>query len=135
VTPAAFAALPIVGLTAISPSNYSAIVFASADVGTLGSLTKSDIDAINTRTKAIHDFFDAGGGLLYLSGVNEIATYYNSVPVPPTAVAVSKPFIITSIGLASPFKLIEGPDIGGDGPSDDNCCATHILVHPVRPAH
>jgi len=117
VTPTAFSAAGF----SLSTSSYSAIAFASAASCGGCDLSPADITAINTRTSAIQAFFNAGGGLFYNAGANDRATYYASVPIPASAVAVSAPFTLTTVGKAAPFSLIEGVGSG----SDDNCCATH----------
>ena len=51
---------------------------------------------------------------MYLAGASNRATYYNSIPVPATATAVSPPFTITAAGTT--LGLIA---------ADANCCPTH----------
>jgi hypothetical protein len=110
---AAFAALPI------NVSTYSAIVFASdftcggCDLND-GTGVTPDSDAINARAADLAVFFNAGGGLVYMSGANNRGVYYQSVPVPLAAAAVSSPFTLTAEGIAI-----------GLTNSDANCCATH----------
>jgi hypothetical protein len=105
----------------ISTDLYSAIVVASdstcggCDLN-MGSM--SDSDGINARTADIHAFFNAGGGVLALSGAAHAygpdGTYYSFLPIPVGGTAVSPPFTLTSSGTAMGLT------------SDDvNCCPTH----------
>ncbi len=107
-TSAAFAA------AVLTPSNFSAIVIASDSSCGGCDLTLADLTAINARTADITSFFNAGGGLVYLAGAEERATYYASVPIPAAAVAVASPFTLTAAGI--------GLGLNADNP---NCCATH----------
>jgi hypothetical protein len=105
---AAFATTPI------NVATYSAVVIASdSTCGGCDNNTAS-ITAINARTADLQAFFSAGGGLLYLAGAGNRATYYNSVPIPAAAAAVSPPFTVTPAGAAL-----------GITTADANCCATH----------
>jgi len=110
---AAFAAEPLL------VSVYSAIVIASditcggCDLNEFGSTP--DSDAINARAADIASFFNAGGGLAYMSGASNRDVYYGSIPVGATAAAVTAPFTLTGDGLA----------IGLLDPADTNCCPTH----------
>lgn len=105
---AAFATMPI------TVALYSAVVIASdSSCGGCDNSTAS-ITAINARTSDIQAFFTAGGGLMYLAGASNRATYYNSIPIPATATAVSAPFTITPAGTT--LGLVA---------ADANCCATH----------
>jgi hypothetical protein len=106
---AAFAAL------ALSTASFSAIAIASDSSCGGCDNNLADILAINARTADITDFFNAGGGLLYFSGAGNMDTYYDSVPVPAAAVAVSPPFSLTPEGVA----------LGLLDPADTDCCATH----------
>lgn len=85
--------------------------------------THVDSDAINARTADIQNYFNAGGGLLYLAGATDAYNadgvsgkdvYYASVPVPVGGQPVSPPFTVTPAGTAL-------------GVTSDmaNCCATH----------
>ncbi len=83
----------------------------------------ADSDAINARTSAIHSFFNAGGGLLYLAGASNAFdadgvtgkdVYYASVPVPIGGAPVSAPFTVTAAGAALGITTTMA-----------NCCATH----------
>ena len=100
--------------TPISTANWSAIIIASDSSCGGCDNDAADIAGINARTAAIQAFFSAGGGLLYLAGAGNRATYYNSVPIPAAAVAVAGPFTVTSVGTAL-----------GLTSTDANCCATH----------
>lgn len=107
-TSAAFATMPI------NVTLYSAVVIASdSTCGGCDNSTAS-ITAINARSAALQAFFTAGGGLMYLAGANNRATYYASVPIPATGLAVTPPFTITAAGTA--LGLIA---------ADANCCPTH----------
>lgn len=105
---AAFATTPL------SVSNWSAIIIASDSTCGGCDNTVADITAINARTSEIQAFFSAGGGLLYLAGADNRATYYASVPIPATGLAVAPPFTVTSAGLSLGLNMTES-----------NCCATH----------
>ena len=85
--------------------------------------THVDSDAINARTTDITNYFNAGGGLLYLAGATDAYqadgvtgndVYYASVPVPVGGQPVSPPFTVTSDGAAL-----------GITDAMVNCCATH----------
>ena len=107
-TSVAFATMPI------NVTLYSAVVIASdSSCGGCDNTTAS-ITAINACTADLQAFFNAGGGLMYLAGASNRATYYNSIPVPATATAVSPPFTITAAGTT--LGLIA---------ADANCCPTH----------
>jgi hypothetical protein len=114
------------GTATLSTSDFSAIVFASdASCGGCDN-GPADITAMNHRTADIQSFFNAGGGLLYLAGAEDRATYYNSVPVPASAKAVTEPFTVTPFGLGLGAAFGNAPgliDLPFSG--DDNCCATH----------
>ena len=75
--------------------------------------TPAIITAINARTAVLQAFFTAGGGIMYLAGALDPG-YYDSVPVPATAVAVSPPFTVQPPGAALGLTAAEA-----------NCCATH----------
>ncbi len=79
----AFATLPI------NTATYSAIIIASD--GTCGGCDNNpaSIAAINARLSDLQAFFTAGGGILYNSGAGNRATYYATLPIPATGVAVS----------------------------------------------
>ncbi len=100
--------------TPISTANWSAIIIASDSTCGGCDNDAADIAAINARTAEIQAFFTAGGGLVYLAGAENRATYYASVPIPATAVAVAAPFTITPVGAGL-----------GLTDADANCCATH----------
>ena len=107
-TSAAFATMPI------NVTLYSAVVVASdSSCGGCDNTTAS-ITAINARSAVLQAFFTAGGGLMYLAGGSNRATYYSSVPVPATGLPVTAPFTITPAGIT--LGLIA---------ADANCCATH----------
>ncbi len=105
---------PAFATTPLSTANWSAIIIASDSTCGGCDNTVADITAINARTAELQAFFTAGGGLLYLAGANNRATYYTSVPVPATGVAVAGPFTVTAIGTGL-----------GLTNADANCCATH----------
>jgi hypothetical protein len=109
------------GMAPISTDLYSAIVVASdsscggCDLN-LGSM--GDSDAINARAADIHAFFNAGGGVMALSGAAHAygaqGSYYNFVPIPVGGTAVRPPFTVTSFGATLGWTS-----------ADVNCCATH----------
>jgi len=105
----AFAAL------ALTTASFSGIVIASDSTCGGCDNNLADIVAINARTAALTDFFNAGGGLAYFAGAENRDTYYDSVPIPATAVSVSPPFSLTPDGAA----------LGLLDPADTDCCATH----------
>jgi hypothetical protein len=101
--------------------NYSAIIVASditcggtppCDNNTLTATP--DSDAINAHATEIAQFFSSTGGILALAGANHSNVYYNFLPVPVTATAVTPPFTLTSSGQSL-----------GLTDSDINCCQTH----------
>lgn len=107
-TSVAFATMPI------NVTLYSAIVIASdSSCGGCDNSTAS-ITAINARSAVLQAFFTAGGGLMYLAGGSNRATYYASVPIPATGLAVTPPFTITAAGTTLGLVVAES-----------NCCATH----------
>jgi hypothetical protein len=105
---------PAFATTPLSTANWSAIIIASDSSCGGCDNDLADITAINARTAEIQAFFTAGGGLLYLAGAENRDTYYASVPIPATGVAVSAPFTVTAAGATL-----------GLNNSDANCCATH----------
>lgn len=105
---------PAFATTPINVANFSAIIIASDSSCGGCDNDAADIAAINARTSEIQAFFTAGGGLLYLAGASNRATYYASVPIPTTGVAVSAPFTVQPPGAALGLTT-----------SDVNCCATH----------
>jgi len=105
---------PAFATTPINVANWSAIIVASDSTCGGCDNDPADIAAINARTTEIQAFFTAGGGLLYLAGASDRDTYYSSVPIPATGVAVSAPFAVQAPGAA--LGLTSG---------DVNCCATH----------
>jgi hypothetical protein len=100
--------------TPLSVANWSAIIIASDSTCGGCDNDTADIAAINARTAELQAFFSAGGGLLYLAGAGNRATYYASVPIPATGVAVAAPFTVQPAGAAL-----------GLTSADVNCCATH----------
>jgi hypothetical protein len=112
---AAFAAL------ALTTSAFSGIVVASDTLCGGCDNDAADTAGINARTADIQAFFNAGGGLVYLAGSGRPG-YYNSVPIPATAAAVSAPFTLTPDGIA--LGLIDSPPASAAA-SDTDCCATH----------
>ena len=105
---------PAFATTPINTATWSAIIIASDSSCGGCDNDAADITAINARTSEIQSFFTAGGGLLYLAGASNRATYYASVPIPTTGVAVSAPFTVQPPGAAL-----------GLTSTDVNCCATH----------
>lgn len=105
---------PAFATTPINVANWSAIIVASDSSCGGCDNDAADIAAINARTAEIQAFFTAGGGLLYFAGAANRATYYASVPIPATGVAVSAPFTVQAPGAAL-----------GLTSADVNCCATH----------
>lgn len=105
---------PAFATAPINTATYSAVIIASDSTCGGCDNTVASITAINARTADLQAFFTAGGGLLYLAGAGNRATYYNSVPIPATAAAVSAPFTVTPAGAALGLTL-----------ADANCCATH----------
>jgi hypothetical protein len=97
----------------INTATYSAVIIASDQNCGGCDNTPASITAINARTAALQAFFTAGGGLMYLAGALDPG-YYDSVPVPATAVAVSPPFTVQPPGAALGLTTAEA-----------NCCATH----------
>jgi hypothetical protein len=113
-----FAGLPLVSSRGVPL--YSAIVIAS-DI-TCGGCDNNDAfqstpdsDAINLRASDIKTFFDAGGGILALAGAENIAVFYNFLPIQAIGTTTTSPYTLTSLGLS--LGLVEG--------QDDNCCETH----------
>lgn len=114
----------------INTATYSAIIVASdttcggCDLNESGSTP--DSDAIIARKGAIEAFFNAGGGILALSGASHgdgsdpDDRYYGFLPVPVGGVAVAPPFTLTPEGKALGFT-----DGTGGTPDDVNCCPTH----------
>lgn len=114
------------GAVSFSTSKYSAIIVASDT--TCGGCDLNDFnatpdsDAINARKGDIAKFFNAGGGIVAFSGANHggadsVTTddvYYNFLPLPVGAAAVSPPFTLTPFGTS--MGLTE---------ADVNCCPTH----------
>lgn len=105
---------PAFATTPLTTANWSAIIIASDSTCGGCDNSTSDIAAINGRASELQAFFSAGGGILYLAGADNSATYYNSVPIPATGVAVAGPFTLTSVGTSL-----------GLTSTDVNCCATH----------
>ena len=124
--------------TALNTNTYSAIVVASdascggCDLNNTPSATSQtpDSDAINARASAITAFFNAGGGVIALSGADHgdgnpssgPDTYYSFIPVPVGGAAVASPFTLTAAGRAIG---LEDSSAGIGTHSDINCCATH----------
>ncbi|MEA2442508.1 MAG: hypothetical protein QOH76_3932 [Thermoleophilaceae bacterium] len=124
--------------TPLSTSTYSAILIASdytcggCDLNQNDAFDPNitpDSDAINKRSKAIADFFNAGGGLFAAAGAshgdgnpsNGKESYYQFVPVPLGGLEVTAPFTLTPAGQALGFT----DDANSPNGSDINCCATH----------
>jgi len=105
---------PAFATTPINVANFSAIIIASDSSCGGCDNDAADIAAIQARVSEIQAFFTAGGGLLYLAGASDRGTYYGTVPIPTTGVAVSAPFTVQAPGAAL-----------GLTSTDVNCCATH----------
>jgi hypothetical protein len=105
---------PAFATTPISTANWSAIIIASDTLCGGCDNDAADVAAINARTAELQAFFTAGGGLVYLAGSGRPG-YYDSVPIPATAVAVAPPFTLTPVGVG----------LGLLDPEDTDCCATH----------
>jgi hypothetical protein len=105
---------PAFATTVISTANFSAVVIASDSTCGGCDNTVASITAINARSAELQAFFSAGGGILYNAGASNRATYYASVPIPATGVAVSPPFTIQPPGATLGMLV-----------ADANCCATH----------
>ncbi len=123
--------------TALNTNTYSAIVVASdsscggCDLNNSPSPTSQtpDSDAINARASDIAAFFNAGGGVIALSGADHgdgdpssPDTYYSFIPVPVGGAAVASPFTLTAAGRAIG---LEDSRAGIGTHNDINCCATH----------
>jgi hypothetical protein len=91
---------PAFATTPLSVANWSAIIIASDSSCGGCDNDAADIAAINARTAELQAFFNTGGGVFYLSGAGNRATYYASVPIVATAAAVSPPFTLTPVGTA-----------------------------------
>jgi hypothetical protein len=128
----------------LDPAVYSAILVASdttcggCDLNNPpfpGSSQTPDTDAINARKADIAAFFNAGGGILALAGAehggddpSQPPVYYDFVPLPLGATAVTNPFCLTDIGISLGLEDVGGcPDASKHtGTHNDiNCCATH----------
>lgn len=112
--------------TAITTSQFSALVVGSSgDQINLG-LGTQDSDALNARKAEIASFFNAGGGIFALSGGfsgdDPTDPYYQFVPIGIGGKQVSSPFRLTPDGQGLGFQ--DSPN--GVGTNDDiNCCPTH----------
>ena len=115
VDPSNAAAFNAVAFTAGGAPKFSAIITASDETcGGCDNTTAGEAN-INARANDFKDFFNAGGGILALTGADNRATYYNFVPLPNlTATAVSEPFTVTATGAAL-----------GITNTMANCCPTH----------
>jgi len=124
-----FAGLPLIDSS--GKPLYSAIIVAS-DVTCLVPVTiflcglnddvgvTPDSAAINARAADIKAFFNAGGGILALSGADNRDVYYNFLPIQVTPIDVSP-----SNGAPGGFTLTPlGTQLGLTN-SDINCCKTH----------
>jgi hypothetical protein len=123
---------PAFAATAITTSNFSAVIVAS-DITcggcTLNTFTATpDSDAINSRKADFTAFFNAGGGIFALAGADHgdgsaaDDVYYKFLPLPVGGVSVNEPFTLTPDGIA--LGLHDSPN--GIGTNDDiNCCPTH----------
>jgi len=105
---------PAFATTPINVATFSAIIIASDSSCGGCDNDAADIAAIQARVSEIQAFFTAGRGLLYLAGASDRGTYYGTVPIPTTGVAVSAPFTVQAPGAAL-----------GLTDADVNCCATH----------
>jgi hypothetical protein len=111
-TSAAFSTMPFVD----SSGNplYSAIITASDNSCGGCDNTSTGEAAINARAADFTTFFNAGGGILALSGADNNSTYYNFVPLHVAGAYTSYPYTVTSDGAAL-----------GVTSTMANCCATH----------
>ena len=124
---------PAFASVTLSTSKYSAIIVASdttcggCDLNEYGSTP--DSDAINARKGDIEKFFNSGGGILAFSGASHGGNdsnladdvYYNFLPLPVGAAAVSPPFKLTPLGSSLGFL----DDPSAPERNDINCCPTH----------
>jgi hypothetical protein len=102
-------------------SSYSALV-----VGSIDQLGVADPPLINARKAAIGSYFNAGGGILALSGdyLGDDPTdpYYQFAPIGIGGKSVTSPFKLTPEGQSLGFH----DSVNGIGTNDDiNCCPTH----------
>ncbi len=115
VDPSNTTAFNATAFTAAGAAKFSAIVTASDETCGGCDNTAAGEANINARANDFKDFFNAGGGILALTGADNRGTYYNFVPLPAlTATAVSEPFTVTPAGAAL-----------GITETMANCCATH----------
>ncbi len=94
-----------------------------------------DSDLINKRKGDIKAFFNQGGGIFAMSGVNNgdgdpsngPDRYYRFLPLDAQGVEVTSPFCLTNLGIALGFEDQDCPDPSKhSGTRDDiNCCPTH----------
>jgi len=124
-------------LGALNTSSYSALLVASdsscggCDLNSGGDDSDSQaINAVEGSTHVIQSFFSANGGVVFFAGDRHgngsdpaHNTYYNSVPVGVTGLAVRPPFKLTDTGFG--FGLRDKPLAKGEFYSDINCCETH----------
>jgi hypothetical protein len=111
-TSAAFATMPFVDGSG-NPL-YSAIITASDSTCGGCDNTPTGEDAINARASDFTTFFNAGGGILALSGAGNNSTYYSFVPLHVAGSFTTYPYTVTSDGAAL-----------GITSAMSNCCATH----------
>jgi hypothetical protein len=116
---------------------YSALLVASdTSCGGCDLNSSSDdadsraINAVEASTHVIQKFFSANGGVVFFAGARHgdgsdpmHNSYYASVPVGVTGLAVRPPFKLTPTGLG--FGLFDRPVAPGQIYSDINCCETH----------
>ncbi len=110
-----FNAVPLVD--GLGNALYSAIVVGSSSF--VADITPADSANINARADDIKTFFNAGGGILALSGAG-MAGYYNFVPITITGRSVSPPFTVQARGVE--LGMTSGMV---------NCCATHNSFDPA----
>ncbi len=117
-TSAQWASMPLVDSS--GKPLYSAIVTASdSSCGGCDNNSAGET-AINNRSSDIATYFNAGGGILALSGAGNAGTYYNFVPLHVSGGYTSPPYTVTSDGAAIGVTY-----------NMANCCATHNSFNSV----
>jgi hypothetical protein len=120
----------------LTTDKFSAILVASDESCggcDLNQVGLEDSIAINSRKKAIAKFFNQGGGIFVGAGADNGDSagdiFYNFVPIPVGAAAVSPPFTLTNFGESLGFT----DDPSTPGGSDINCCPTHNAFNNPGP--
>ncbi len=103
---------------------FSAIITASDSTCGGCDNTPAGEANINARAADFKTFFNHGGGILALAGADNIATYYNFVPLKGVdAQVVTAPFTVTPTGAKLKITTTMA-----------NCCATHNSFKlPTKP--